>query len=80
MGATGACPAGANIGKEIIALVIHQNVGREILNGNLPDSLHAQLGVLNALDGGDAVLGKVCRNTANGAQVEMRPPMLSRTN
>ena len=68
--ATGAGPAGTDVGKEVIAFVVHQDVGREVLYGNLPDGFHTQLGVLDALDGGDAVLGQVGSHTADGAQVE----------
>ena len=70
MSATGAGPAGTDVGEEVVALVVHQDVGREVLDGNLPDGFHTQLGVLDALDGGDAVLGQIGRHTADGAEVE----------
>ena len=36
--------------EEIIALVIHEDKGREILYANLPYSLHTELRILHALD------------------------------
>ena len=36
--------------KEVISLIVHQNESREVLNLNLPDSLHAKFGILNALN------------------------------
>ena len=70
MRAGGAGPVGADVGKEVVALVIHQDVGGEILHRNFPDSLHTQFRVFDALDGSDAVLGQVSCYTADGAQVE----------
>lgn len=42
--------------KEVVALVIDQDERREILYCNLPDCLHAELRILNALDALDAAL------------------------
>mmetsp|Transcript_25535 Transcript_25535/g.64791 ORF Transcript_25535/g.64791 Transcript_25535/m.64791 type:complete len:514 (-) Transcript_25535:434-1975(-) len=56
--------------EEVIALVIHHNESREILNLNLPDGLHAKLGVLQHLHLLDAVAREDGGGAANGAQVE----------
>ena len=42
--------------EEVVALVIDQDERREILYCNLPDCLHAEFGILNALDALDAAL------------------------
>ena len=70
MATAGACPAGANICKEVVTFVIHQDVGREILDGNFPNGFHTQLWILNTLNGGNAVLGEVGSNTADRPQIE----------
>ena len=50
--------------EEVVALVINEDECREVLNLNLPDSLHAELWVLNALDALDIVLREdSCRTT-----------------
>jgi hypothetical protein len=42
--------------EEVVALVINEDKCREVLNLDFPDSLHAELGVLDALDALDVVL------------------------
>ena len=50
--------------EEVVALVINEDECREVLNLNLPDSLHSELWVLNALDALDVVLREdSCRTT-----------------
>lgn len=51
-----AAGAGLELLEEVIALVIHEDEGGEVLYSDLPDSLHAELGILNALDALDAAL------------------------
>ena len=48
--------SGLQLLEEIVALVVHEDEGREVLHLNLPDSLHAELGILYALDALDVVL------------------------
>ena len=49
--------------EEIVALVVDQNEGWEILNLNLPNGLHTEFGVLNALN----ALNVVLRQNGSGA-------------
>ena len=56
--------------EEVVALVIHEDEGREVLNGNFPDSLHTKLWVLYALDALDAALRENGGNTTDGTEVE----------
>eukprot|EP00123_Amoebidium_parasiticum_P000658 comp11521_c0_seq1/m.5971 comp11521_c0_seq1/g.5971 ORF comp11521_c0_seq1/g.5971 comp11521_c0_seq1/m.5971 type:complete len:414 (+) comp11521_c0_seq1:338-1579(+) len=56
--------------EEVVALIIHHDESREVLDVNLPHSLHAELGVLKHLDLLDAVLGKDSCGPTDGAQVE----------
>ena len=56
--------------EEVVALVIHEDEGREVLNGNLPDSLHAELWVFYALDALDAALRENGGNTTDRTEVE----------
>jgi hypothetical protein len=44
--------------EEVIALVVDDDECREVLNFDFPDCFHAQFGVLEYLDGFDAVLGQ----------------------
>jgi hypothetical protein len=64
-----ACPAGGR-GEEVVALVVDDDEGREVLDLDLPDRLHAELGVLEHLDLLDAVLGQARRRAADRAEVE----------
>ena len=49
---------GAHLGEEVVALVVDDDEGGEVLDVDLPDGLHAELGVLEDLDLLDAVLGQ----------------------
>ncbi len=42
--------------EEVITLVINEDECGEVFNSNLPDSLHAELGILYALDALDRAL------------------------
>ena len=53
--------AGLKLLEEVIALVVNQDEGGEVLYLNLPDGFHAQFGILYALDGLDVVL---CQNSS----------------
>ena len=59
-----------DLGEEVVALVVDDDEGREVLDLDPPDRLHAELGVLQHLDLGDAVLGQPGRRAADRAQVE----------
>src|SRR5262249_38600560 len=72
-GTTAAC-AGAlpqiQLLEEIVALVVDDDEGGEILHLDPPDRLHAELGIFENLDLLDAMLGEVRRGAANGGEVE----------
>ena len=54
--------------EEVVALVVHEDEGREVFHFDLPDGFHAQFRVLDAVDAADAALGQ------DGAT----PPMVPR--
>ena len=56
--------------EEVVALVVDDDERGEVLDLDLPDRLHAELGVLEHLDLGDAVLGQPRRRAADRAEVE----------
>ena len=56
--------------EEVVALVVNEQEGREVLHLDLPDGLHAQLGVLQTLHLLDVLLRQHRRRTADAAQVE----------
>src|ERR1700694_4699432 len=56
--------------EEIIALVVDDDEGREILDLDAPDRFHAEFGIFHHLDLLDAVLGEVRRRTADRAQIK----------
>ena len=58
------------VGEEVVALVIDHDKGREVLDLNLPNGLHAQLRVLQNLDLADAVLGQPCGRSADSQEME----------
>ena len=50
--------------EEVVALVVHEDECREVLYADLPDCLHAELRILDALDALDVVLSEDrCRTT-----------------
>ena len=66
---TGGGP-GLQLLEEVVALVVHEDEGGEVLNGDLPDGLHAEFGIFHALDALDARLRENGCHTADGAQIE----------
>ena len=50
--------------EEVVALVVNEYECREVLNGNLPDSLHTEFGILYALDALDRALRENSSNAA----------------
>src|SRR4029078_3315253 len=56
--------------EEVVALVVDDDEGREILDLDAPDRLHAEFGIFHHLDLLDAVLGKVRRRSADRAEIE----------
>ena len=56
-------------GEEVVALVVDDDEGGEVLDLDPPDRLHAELGVLEHLDLADAVLGA---RRAAGPPIEPR--------
>src|SRR5690348_15414935 len=57
-------------GEEVLALVVDDDEGGEVLDLDLPDRLHAELGVLDDLLALDAVLGEPGGGAADRAEVE----------
>ena len=56
--------------EEVVALVINEDEGREVFYFNLPDGLHAEFGILNALNALDVVLSEDSGWSSNGAQIK----------
>ena len=56
--------------EEVVALVIHEDECWEVLNLDLPDSLHSELWVLYALDALDVVLSEDRCRTTDRTEVE----------
>ena len=42
--------------EEVVTLIVNEDEGREVLNGNLPNSFHTEFWILYALDTLDAAL------------------------
>ncbi len=57
------------IGKKIVAFVIDDDERREILDVDLADGLHTQLGEVHDLDRFDGVLGQDRRRAADRTEV-----------
>ena len=51
-----AAGAGLKLLEEVVALVVNEDEGWEVLHGNLPDGLHAEFGIFHALDALDGAL------------------------
>ena len=56
--------------EEVVALVIYEDECREVLYGNLPDSLHTELWVLYALNALDRTLRENGSYTTDSSEVE----------
>ena len=56
--------------EEVVALIIYEDECREVLYGNLPDSLHTELRVLYALDALDRTLRENGSYTTDSTEVE----------
>src|SRR5262245_35062103 len=56
--------------EEIVAFVVDDDEGREVLHLDPPDRLHAELGIFHGLDLLDAVLGEVGRRAADRGEIE----------
>ena len=56
--------------EEVVALVVHEDECREVLNTDLPDSLHSELRILDALDALDVVLSEDRCRTTDRTEVE----------
>ena len=61
---------GLQLLEEVVALVVYEDECREVLYGNLPDSLHAELWVLYALDALDGTLRENGSYTTDSTEVE----------
>src|SRR3546814_13801332 len=55
---------------EVVALVVGDDEGGEVLDFDAPDGLHAELGIFEAFDLADAVEGEARRRAADRAEVE----------
>jgi hypothetical protein len=60
--------------EEIIALVVDDDEGREILDFNLPDRFHTEFGIFVNLDLFDATLGEPRRRPADRAEIKAMVP------
>src|SRR5260221_13870250 len=56
--------------EEVVALVVDDDEGGEILHLDPPDRLHAELGIFDDLDLLDAVLGEVRGRAPDGSEIE----------
>src|SRR5688572_5845164 len=56
--------------EEVVALVVDDDEGREILDLDAPDRFHAEFGIFHHLDLLDAMLGEVRRGTADRTEIE----------
>src|SRR4051812_17225474 len=56
--------------EEIVALVIDEDEGGEILDGDFPDGSHAEFGKCDDLLRPDVILGEKRRRATRGAEVE----------
>ena len=56
--------------EEIVALVIDEDEGGEVFDVDLPDGLHAEFGILHALDALDGALREHGSHTADATQIE----------
>ena len=56
--------------EEVVALVVHEDEGREVFDLDLPDGFHAELGKFDDFDFLDVVLGEEGGGAADGAEVE----------
>src|SRR5882724_12463022 len=56
--------------EKVIALVVDDDEGREILDLDAPDRFHAEFGIFHHLDLLDAVFGEVCGSAADRAEIE----------
>src|ERR1700742_127571 len=63
------------LGEEIVPLVVHDDEGGEVPDLDLPHRLHAQLGVFQHVNPGNAVLGEPGGGAADGAEVEAAVPL-----
>ena len=63
------CP-GLELLEEVVALVVYEDECREVFYGNLPDSFHAELRILYALDALDGTLRQNGSYTTDGTEVE----------
>jgi hypothetical protein len=70
---TGACspwPGRLEPSEEVVALVVDDDEGRDVLDFDAPDRLHAELGIFHDLDLADEVLRKARGRAADRAQIE----------
>ena len=56
--------------EEVVALVINEDEGGEVFNGDLPDGFHTEFRIFYALDTLDAALRQDSSHTADGAEIE----------
>ena len=61
---------GLQLLEEVVALVVYEDECREVLYGNLPDSLHTELWVLYALNALDRTLRENGSYTTDSTEVE----------
>ncbi len=62
--------AGVEGGEEVVALVVDEDEGGEVFDGDFPDGFHAEFGEGDDFLGADVVLSEECGGSASGAEVE----------
>src|SRR3546814_21089480 len=63
-------PPVLNVLVEVVALVVGDDEGGEVLDFDAPDGLHAELGIFEAFDLPDAVEGEARRRAAHPPGIE----------
>ena len=56
--------------EEVVAFVVHEDEGREVLHFDFPYGFHAQFRIFHALDALDALLREDGSRSAYGSEVE----------
>lgn len=61
---------GLDLLEEVVALVVHKDESREVLDLYFPDSFHAKFGVFHTLNALDVVLCEDGGRATDGAEIE----------
>ena len=58
------------LGEEIVALIVYEDEGGEVLNPNFPNSFHTNLGEFHTFDALDRIQRKYGSRSADASQIE----------